>query len=353
MDVRSKLGKVDRKYLQRFVFGRLGARRREVLVGPKFGVDIAVLRVGGGNVLVASTDPLSLIPRLGTRDSAWLSVHLLASDLTTSGFAPQWGIFDFNLPPSMRDLEFASYWRAFDLECRKLGLAIVGGHTGRYQGCDLTVIGGGVMCAIGREDEYLTSAMAEEGDDLILTKGPAIETTAVLARVFAKTVRKALGSRLFEQAWRYLTKVSTVNDALTAVSAGRHEEGVTAMHDATEGGVIAAALELADASRLGVDLDLFSIEITEETRELCKLFKIDPLISLSEGSLLIACRPHRTSAVMRRLAAGGTNSQVIGRLTSNSGAAYGSMKRGRVRLRYPKFDPYWKAYWLATEKKLK
>lgn len=345
------LGKADREFLRKVIYRRLGARRREILVGPQFGVDNSVVTLGRGTVLVATTDPLSFIPALGAQDSAWLSVNLLASDLTTSGFAPQYGIFDLNLPPEMNDTEFADYWNAFHKECKRLGVSVVGGHTGRYQGCGYTIIGGGVLYALGPEDRYLSSAMAESGDDIILTKGAAVETTAVLTRAFPRTVKRTLGARLYESAWRCLTKVTTVKDALTAASVGVHKEGVTAMHDATEGGVIGAILELADASGLGAELDLDSIPIQEETREICKFFQIDPLVSLSEGSLIIACKPRMTRRVLSRLGSERIESSVIGSLNSKTGFVYGTSRRGRFRIRYPKVDPYWKAYWKATMKR--
>lgn len=344
------LGKPDRAYLDKVIYRRLGAARREVIVGPRFGVDNAVVRVGTRKVLVATADPLSFIPALGAVDSAWLSVNLIASDLATSGFAPQYGIFDFNLPPRMKDSAFSDYWTSFHNECSRLGLAIIGGHTGRYQGCDYTVIGGGIMYAIGDEGRYLISSMGEANDDIILTKGAAIETTAVLTRSFPRTVRRALGTRLFEQAKRYLRKVTTVNDALTAASVGVHQEGVTSMHDATEGGVLAAVSELTNAAKLGAELDLQSIPIAQETEEICRFFQIDPLISLSEGSLVITCKPYRTSKVLDKLNAAKIESRVIGQLSSKTRYVYGSNGKGRIRIRYPKSDPYWKAYWKATKK---
>lgn len=347
------LGKVDKGYLSSIIYPRLGAARREVIVGPKFGVDNAVVRVAHGRVMVATTDPLSFIPSLKPRESAWLSVHLLASDLTTSGFAPQFGIFDFNLPPEMGDAMFADYWKAFHAECTKLGITIIAGHTGRYQGCGYSVIGGGVLYTIGDERRYLTSTMAHNGDDLIMTKGVAVETTAILTRAFPKTVRRILGTKLFQKAWQYLPKVSTVKDALTASSVGVHQNGVTAMHDATEGGVIAAVLELAGASSLGLELDLSNVSVADETREICRFFRIDPFTSLSEGTLIIASRPHRTARGLAKLQSAGISAQVIGTLTSKTRSAYATTKRGRVPLSYPKFDPYWKAYWKGTMRRWK
>ena len=347
------MGKPDRGYLEKVVYGRLGATRREVIVGPRFGVDNAVIRLGHGRVLVVTADPLSYIPALGSVNSAWLSANLIASDLATSGFAPQYGIFEFNLPPSMTNAQFTEYWKNFHRECKKLGLAIIGGHTGRYEGCGYTVIGGGSMFAIGSEENYLTSGMGKAGDDIILTKGAAIETTAVLARSFPKTVRRAIGTEAFLKARAYLHKVSTVADSLTAVSVGVHEDGVTAMHDVTEGGVIAAAIELAHASQLGAGIDLPAIPISVETYEICKLFRINPLTSLSEGSLIVTCRPERTGILLTKLRSARIAAKVVGQLT-RAKALRGVDSRGRsTKLRYPKFDPYWKAYWRAIERGLR
>jgi len=343
-------GKPNREYLEKVIYRRLGAMRREVIEGPRFGVDNAVVRIGPRKVVVATADPLSFIPSLGAPASAWLSVNLLASDLTTSGFAPQYGVFDFNLPPTMSQALFENYWKYFHKECRKLGLAIIGGHTGRYQGCDYTVIGGGTMCAIVGEEGYLASSMGQPGDDIVLTKGAAIETTAVMARSFPVHVKRALGADLFEKACAYLHKVSTVKDSLTAVSVGVHQNGVTAMHDATEGGVIAATFELAHASKLGAELVLSEIPVSTETKEICNLFHINPLSSLSEGSLIIACRPAKTEKLTAGLRRVGIRSAVIGTLTKNQ-AFCGIDAKGRKRtIRYPRFDPYWKAYWKASSK---
>jgi len=344
------LGKFNRETIEKTIYTHLGRKSTRVLVGPRFGVDNTVISIGNGNVMVATCDPLSFIPELGAGNSARISVDLLASDLTTSGLQAQYGIFDLNLPPEMTQDDFAEYWRAFSLECKRLGISIVGGHTGRYMGCGYTVVGGGVLFSIGRKDLYLTPEMANPGDDVLLTKGAAIETTAVLTRVFHRSVRKAIGPKLYEQARRYLNRLSTVEDALTAVSVGFHEEGVTAMHDATEGGVVSGILELADASHKGAEIDLTSIRVTEESAAVCKLFHIDPLTSLSEGSLLLTTNPSKTSKVLSRLNSAGIPSKVIGHITSQSSGVYAKSKKSRGKLRYPKFDPYWRAYAAAKRK---
>jgi hydrogenase expression/formation protein HypE len=344
------LGKPRQNFLRNVVFKHLGLQRSDVLVGPTFGVDNAVVQLGKERVLVASTDPLSYIPAIGPRGSAWLSVHLIASDLATSGFSPEYGLFDFNLPPTLSSTNFARYWISFHKECKRLGLSIIGGHTGRYPGVDYTIVGGGVAIATGPKDRYLTSSMAKDRDDIILTKGAAIETTAVLTRAFPRTARKALGRRLFERAWDYFGMVSVVEDALVAASVGVRDQGVTAMHDATEGGVIAGIFELATASNLGAKVDLERLPISDETQGLCEFFKIDPLVSLSEGSLIIASRPSKSDKVLAKLSSRGIHASIVGKLTSKFRGCRAITQRGARNFHYPTVDPYWKAYSKARQK---
>jgi hydrogenase maturation factor len=345
-----RFGKPNAHYMSQTVYRMTGKKRSEVLKGPQHGLDVSVVRLGKGKVMVATSDPLSYIPQVGPEASAWLSIHLLASDLTTTGFSPEYGLFDFNLPPAMGESQFALFWRAFHNECRKLGISIIGGHTGKYPGIGYSIIGGGVLIATGSEKSYLTSSMAHSGDEVILTKGAAIETTAVLTRTFPRTVKKALGSKLFARAWNYLGKASTVRDALTASSIGVRHDGVTAMHDATEGGVIAGMIELASASDLGIIVDLGSIPISEESRALCDQFRIDPLISLSEGSLIIASRPAKTDKILSKLTLAGISSTVVGKLTSKFRGCKAATGKGLRSLSYPDVDPYWKAYSKGIER---
>lgn len=327
-----------------------GARSWSVLVGPHSGLDVSVIRIDKKRVMVTSCDPLSLIPQIGPEDSARMSVYEVASDLATSGNLPKFAMTNLNLPPYLKDNDLARYWRSFHKTCRELGISIVGGHTGRFQGCDFSVIGAATLWTICGERAYLTSAMARDGDDLILTKSAAYGSTGVLTRTFPRTVRKALGSSLFSKAQRYFALSNIVKDALVASGVGIHEDGVTAMHDATEGGVVAALIEMAEASGLGGSVMLDRIPVADETRLLCKLFRIDPLTSLGEGSLVIACNPRWTDRVIAKLNSKSIQATLVGTLSSRLPALEGATTKGRERLRYPDTDPYWKAYWKGVAK---
>ena len=332
------------------VFRFKGYKSRKVLVGPRPGVDVSVIDIGRDEVMIVNCDPISFIPNLGPNDSAIISINEVASDVATSGIAPSFVMFDLNLPPRFSDSLLRAYWRSVHQTCKDRGLSIVGGHTGRFEGCDYSIVGSATMWTTAGKDQFLTSSMALEGDDLIFTKTAAYGATSVLTRAFPKTVRKHLGESLFGRAWKYLQECDTVSDSLSAVRAGIHQRGVTAIHDVTEGGSLAGIVEMTEASRLAGTIDLESIPVSEETLEICKLFRLDPLISLGEGSLLIAARPNRTRHVIDILQSRGTKATVIGQLSSRTRGLFGISRKGRIKIRFPKRDPYWNAYWRAMRK---
>ncbi len=328
------------------IYPRLGAKNKKILVGPAAGVDTCVIRSGKNQVLVATTDPVSYIPDIGLRYSAWQSVNHIASDLATSRFSPQYAIFDFNLPPTMKSSDFEKYWEAVSAECERLGTAIVGGHTGRFEGVDSTVVGVGTMFSLGPEDECLTSREGKVGDKLLITKGAAISTTAILAYAFPKTLEKKMGRDGLLRARRYLRKTTVVKDELTVVKIGIKNNGVSTMHDATEGGVLSALYELADASNTGLMVDLSKIPVSRETSAICEVFKIDPYVSLSEGSLVFSCKPSKVAKAISTLASVGIETAEVGELIPRREGFLANDATGKqISIKYPAVDPYWQAYY--------
>lgn len=347
-------GKVPREFLEKVVFSNLGAKRGALVVRPGHGLDNAVISLGGKKVLVVTSDPLSVIPSLGMKESAWLSVHLLASDLTSSGVSPQFAMFDLNLPPEMGLPEVGEYLGAMGDECKRLGISIAGGHTGRYPGSGYTVVGGGTMFSVADRGAYVTPAMARPGDSVVVTKGAAIGATAVLAHSFPQTIRDKAGAAVLREARSRLRDCSTVKDAQVATSLGLHDS-VTSMHDATEGGVLGGLLELSSACRLPIVADREAVPVSSEAAAVCAAFGIDPLTSTSEGTLIITCRPGAASGLKAALARRKIQSYEVGRV-GRRGEGTGlwlSTDGSKREPHVPGQDGYWNAYSAAVARGLR
>lgn len=339
------LGKIAPGQFERVIAPHLGATRPEVLVGPRAGQDSAIVRLGGGRVLAVTTDPLSVVPALGLAASARLSCHLIASDLWTTGIAPAWGSITFNLPPRMDDADLEAYWLAMSDEWARLGVSVVTGHTGRYAGCDYSIIGAGTLMGVGDESGYLTPAMASPGDRVIVTKGCAVEATAIAAWLFPKRLGARLDAAGVARARATLGQVSVVADCRAALRVGVRERGVTALHDATEGGVLGGLLELARACGHDLAVERSRIPLTPEAQAACEVFGTDPYWTLSEGALIATARPALAAAVLAALAAADIPAAEVGEVVPGSGALRLAEPGGGASvLTEPQADPYWPAY---------
>lgn len=82
------------------------------------------------------------------------------------------------------------------------------------------------------------------------------------------------------------------------------------MHDVTEGGIFGALWEMAEASGVGLEVDLKKIPIRQETIEVCEVFDLNPYMLISSGSMLIGTS--HGNRLVEELARAGIHSAVIG-----------------------------------------
>lgn len=341
-------GKIDLEAFKKSIGQQTGAERPEVTTGPKYGTDVSVVALPGGISLASASDPLSLIPTLGLAESAWLSVHLTANDLATTGYAPMYGQFVLNLPEWLTDADFRTYWEHIHVYCRDIGLSITGGHTGRVPGQASTIIGGATFSLIAPSDRIRTSNLAAAGQTIILTKGCAISSVAILAMSFPETVKHAVGTTGWQEACELFWQTSVLAEGL----AGGRSAHVRAMHDVTEGGVLGAVRELCHAAGCGASLLYDTLPISDTTSKIAQRFGFDPARAVGAGAMLLTCAPEQAPAVLNELEAAGVKGYAIGQMTPLAdGITLVDRDGEKVPLSQPETrDPYWAAYFQAVEK---
>lgn len=324
-----------------------GASRAEVLVGPKFGVDTAIIDLGNNLGMAVSSDPLSLIPSLGLRESAWLSVHLLANDMASTGFAPMYAQFVLNLPTSLSLEGFREYWTYIHRFCQEIGVSITGGHTGQIEGQNSTISGGGTMFLTAPLDEILTSNRAEAGDILIVTKETALVSTSILAMSFPETVKNKLGKEVWEKSCENFYRTSSLPDVLAAKEVLRSNLELKAMHDVTEGGVVGAICEMANAAGCGFRLYNDALPVGEAQEQIAGLFGIDHRFSVGAGSMIMAVKRGSEQKLINHLATKAIRATVVGELTTRE-AGFSVVENDEERpLSFDGKDPYWEAFFNA------
>ena len=347
--IEQRTGKATAELFEQVILRRLGAKDEDVLVGPQHGVDVGVVQVAGGVAMALTTDPVFVVPAYGWDRAAWFAVHILASDASTSGLPLRWMAVDLNLPPGISDADLTTLWDAFHETCADLGIAIVTGHTGRYDGCEWPMVGGATCMALGAADAYVTPTMARPGDAVVVTKGAAIETTALFAATFPDRLAAGVGEETVRAADALFESMTVVPEAVLAREFGLRDEGVTSMHDATEGGVIGGLLEVATASNLGIRVDQDAIPVRPEVRAVCDHVGIDPYTAISEGTLIATVVPGRADAYVSALAGAGIDAAVVGEIRPlEAGRAIATDGR-EGSLTHPGLDPFWGAFgaWAA------
>ena len=341
------LGKIGHHAFEDIIQVNCGQVRKEVSVGPQFGVDVSLVDLPGGMALASTSDPLSLIPSLGLEESAWLSVHLMANDMATTGFAPMYGQFVLNLPATFSKGDFKIYWNHIHRFCADIGVSITGGHTGFIEGQNSTISGGGTFFSVAPRAKMLTSRDAKSGDVILVTKQCAVSSASILVMSFPETVKNKVGVETYRDACALFYNTSSLADALAAV--GERSGDVTAMHDVTEGGVLGAIYELAYASGNGAVVYHDQLPIGEVQEQVCSLFSIDPRYCVGAGSMIVTCKKDKVAQVKARLLSEGIPCVAVGELVSKEQGI--SLVEGNQNkpLEYRDEDPYWAAFFQALK----
>jgi len=328
------LGKADRAFLDERVLPTLGADRDDVAIGPAHGVDFGLLDLDGTALAVAA-DPLSILPDLGFERAGRFALEFVLADVAVSGLAPSHLAIGFTLPPELDDESFSRVWGAIHDEAADLGVSIVTGHTARYAGCSFPWVGAATAFAVGDHADVIRPDGARVGDDLLVTNGPAVETTGLLATLFPEEI--GLDEPLLSTAQARLDEAACVRDAMTASAAGGG--GVHAMHDATECGLYGAFCEVAESAGVRLDVDTDGIPVRPGVRETCDALGIDPWAAGAGGTLAVAVDPAHTAAVRDALDSRDTAVGVAGTVERGSGVVVDG-----EAISHPEVDPAWAAY---------
>jgi hydrogenase maturation factor len=298
------VGKLPMAFLQELL-ERYGGHDARVIVGPRVGEDAAVLDFGD-RYLVAKSDPITF----ATDEIGWYVVHVNANDIATMGATPRWFLLTLLLP-ERRSAEpmVESIFADVNQACSSLGVVLCGGHTEITHGLDRPIAVGLMLGEVEKQD-LICTAGAQVGDTLILTKGIAIEGTAVLALERGGMLRDRLGTELVARGQRFLKEpgISVLRDAQIVGRVGRPH----AMHDPTEGGLATGLWEIAHASHKKLIIDPEQIRVLPETSAFCEALGLDPMGLIASGALLIAASPEESPAMLSALDSAGIQAAAIG-----------------------------------------
>lgn len=329
-----KIGKLPNKLLQEIIIGKIKSNRKEVLLRPEIGEDCSAIDFAQ-DICVLSSDPITgAVNNLGT-----LAVNVACNDLASCGAEPVGLMVTILAPPHAKKEDIENI---MDQLCTAAGLLnadILGGHTEVTDAVKRFVISTTCVGKV-KKDRMVTSSSARPGDMIVLTKYAGMEGTAIIAHDMQKELNTFLDRESIKEAQSYIERISVLKEGLLAAN-----EGASAMHDVTEGGVLGAVWEICEASGVGAEIYSEKIPVTEITLNICKHYGINPYKLISSGCMLIIIKD--AARLVELLKEAGVEASVIGKITEEKTRKL--IRKNRVKeITAPEADELYK---VVTKKK--
>jgi len=338
-----RFGKLTSIELQSNVLDLLKARRNEVIVGPAAGEDCAVIRAVDGLVFL-TCDPITA----AASDLGTLAVHINCNDLAASGAEPLGIMINLLMPPSAGPEDVKAVMADAEEAAKNLRIDVLGGHTEFTNAVGRPIIS---ATGVGMARKAINTSTAAIGDAIVMTKSAGLEGAYIIAKDHAdrlvslpmldemagdhaaaeilvsdkkitadkntpvkkKTAKNATDDRSaveiteadIAETLNFIKSISVLPVSRICL---KYE--VSAMHDATEGGVLNAVAELCRGCGLGAEIQESKIPVAEVTRKICARLNLNPYKLLSSGSLL--CAVKKPKPMLEELQAAGIEAAVIG-----------------------------------------
>lgn len=303
------MSKFSLDVLSRCVHPHLTSHDPDVILGAVFGEDVALTRIGD-SILVSHLDPIvGAVKNIG-----WLAVHVACNDIATSGAPPRWVLLLVLVPNKEDEQLLDEIMGDISRAAREIGVSIIGGHTGYSANLSRPLVAVTALGTISGRTPVRTKG-AQVGDHILVTKGIALEGTAILAYDFAQVAwQLGLSEGEIMEARQLMLGVSIIPEALALA-----EHGATAMHDVTRGGLLETLLEIAKLSEVGVQVDARRIPIPSIVSRFARAFRFDPLMMISSGTLVATIPPQYIEAATQGLSEKGILFADIGQVTDDQG----------------------------------
>ncbi len=342
-------GKVPENVLKRSVLRQARVKSGEGLNGAGIGNDCAVFPFDGEGNLVSCMQEAVILPgklaggaagdgafegveaaihpegrsKCGSETAAAQNteafmtmaelIQKCANNLAAGGARPTAVMITLLLPEDTEEPLLRELMSDAAEKCRELDVEIAGGQS-RITGAAASPLA--VVTGFGRQYKNICnnknglSGKAVPEQDIVLSKWIGLQGTAVLARRCRKKLLGRYPAYLVEEAAGFDRYLSVLPEAEIAV-----KNGVCAMHDVSEGGILGALWEFAEGAGVGLTVEMRSLPLRQETVEVCECCNVNPYELMSGGCLIMACRDGLGLAAA--LEAEGISAAVVGKVTDS------------------------------------
>lgn len=251
--------------------------------------DQAIVNVNGERLAI-TTDSFVVKPLFFPGgDIGSLAVHGTVNDLAMGGATPLFLTAAFIIEEGFPMEELRRVVNSLRQAATDAGVQVITGDTkvvekGKGDGLFINTTGIGLV----PEGIELSADRARPGDKILLSGSIGEHGIAILAQ------REGL---------EFETQIKSDSAALHTLVRSMLEatRDIRCMRDPTRGGVSSTLNEIAESSRVGIELEENSLPIHEEVRGACELLGLDPLYVANEGKLIAIVAPEAAEAVLQAM----------------------------------------------------
>ncbi len=300
-----KIGKVSQTVLKRSMLKPLQFRREETLFEPSveemcFGVECGK----DEQLLLSNTVLYGNEKELGVFALAQVMNDLASRGATMVGASvhimlPPYA-YESRLKAMMEALEQAGSVHRVQILCAKAEVSPATNMAIVY----LTGVG------IAKKGKLLQSSMAKASQDIVLLGWIGLEGTLRVIREKEAELEKRFVPAFIRQIRQMEHKIFSVKEIEIA-----REHGAKAIHQITDGGILAALWEMAESADVGLETDLHAMTIRQETVEICEYYHLNPYQLTSAGSILICT--DKGEELVEKYHSLGIQATLLGRTTAD------------------------------------
>ncbi|MBN1976734.1 MAG: hydrogenase expression/formation protein HypE [Anaerolineae bacterium] len=224
-------------------------------------------------------------------DIGSLAVHGTVNDVAMSGARPLWLTAGFILEEGLEMDVLERVVRSMARAAREAGVLVVAGDTkvverGHGDGVYINTAGMGVVM----EGVDVGPDQARPGDVVLLSGTVGDHGIAVLSQREGLAFETELVSDS--------APLNGLVEDLLAAAPHTH-----CLRDATRGGLAAALNELAETSRVGIEIEETAVPVRPAVAAACEMLGFDPLTVANEGKLVAFVPPEEADAALTALRA--------------------------------------------------
>lgn len=227
------------------------------------------------------------------------------NDLYASGGKPKYMQLQINIPTDFEEKKLGRMIKCFD-EAAKEAEVVIQQCNVYASSIEKPIIH---VIVLGEAQKTFSLSNIKEKMDVVMAGTVAVGASAVMAGLYEEKLREKFHGAFVDDC----LKISDFTDVSKIIDISKEYE-IAYMHNVSDGGVFAAAWELASTAGLGIEIDIEKIPVWQETIEIAELLDYNPYMVDGTGAVLMVIKDGEQLA--EGLRSKGIYADVIGKLTS-------------------------------------